>query len=104
MLTLLGRVTQSPTLDHVELLTLVTAHGLWGKGLSPVDAHLLGSVLLSPGTGLWTRDKRLKASARSLGCSTVDLALTGTAGSPQERSISGPKVLGTSQPRQVMNA
>ena len=68
----LDRLTQSPSLDHDELLTLVSAHALWGKGLSPVDAQLLGSVLLSPGTRLWTRDKSLKASAASLGASTVD--------------------------------
>lgn len=68
----LGRLTQSPSLTHDELLTLVSAHDLWGKGLSPVDAHLLGSVLLSPGTRLWTRDKSLKARAGSLGAATVD--------------------------------
>ena len=68
----LGRLTQSPTLKHDELLTLVSAHALWGQGLSPVDAHLLGSVLLSPGTRLWTRDKALKATAGSLCAATVD--------------------------------
>ncbi len=68
----LGRLTQSPTLTHDELLRLVAAHSLWGKGLSPADAHLLGSVLLSPGTRLWTRDKSLQAGARSLGAHTVD--------------------------------
>lgn len=72
VLELLGRLTQSPYLSHVELLTLVSVRALWGKGLSPVDAHLLGSVLLSPGTRLWTRDKGLKASAGALGASTVD--------------------------------
>lgn len=65
-------MSQSPLLTHAELLTLVSVHALWGKGLSPVDAHLLGSVLLSPGTRLWTRDKDLKASAGELGASTVD--------------------------------
>ncbi len=68
----LGRLTQSPTLNHDELLTLVSAHALWGKGLSPVDAHLLGSVLLSQGTRLWTRDKSLKASAVLIDAVTVD--------------------------------
>ena len=72
ILELLGRLTQSPSLSHGELLTLVTVHALWGRGLSPVDAHLLGSVLLSPGTRLWTRDKSLKASAGALGALTVD--------------------------------
>jgi predicted nucleic acid-binding protein len=68
----LGRLKQVPTLSHYELLTLVAAHALWGNGLSPADAHLLGSILLSPGAQLWTRDKALKASAASLGAATVD--------------------------------
>jgi predicted nucleic acid-binding protein len=72
VLELLGRLTQSPSLSHGELLTLVSVHALWGKGLSPVDAHLLGSVLLAPGTRLWTRDRSLQASAGALGASTVD--------------------------------
>lgn len=72
VLALLGRLTHTPSLNHDELLTLLSSQVLWGKGLSPVDAHLLGSVLLSPGTRLWTRDKSLKANAGSLGASTVD--------------------------------
>jgi predicted nucleic acid-binding protein len=68
----LGRLKQAPTLSHHELLTLVSAHALWGQGLSPADAHLLGSILLSPGAQLWTRDKALKASAASVGATTVD--------------------------------
>ena len=68
----LGRLTMSPSLSHDELLLLVGSHALWGKGLSPVDAHLLGSVLLSPGTRLWTRDKSLKDGATQLGAVTVD--------------------------------
>ena len=68
----LGRLTMTPSLSQDELLLFVDAHGLWGKGLSPVDAHLLGSVLLSPGTRLWTRDKHLKASATQIGAVTVD--------------------------------
>jgi predicted nucleic acid-binding protein len=72
LLASLSRLSMSPSLSHDELLLLVGAHALWGKGLSPVDAHLLGSVLLSPGTRLWTRDKSLKASATQLGADTVD--------------------------------
>jgi predicted nucleic acid-binding protein len=67
----LGRLTMSPSLSHDELLLLAGTHALWGKGLSPVDAHLLGSVLLSPGTRLWTRDKSLKASATQIGVPAV---------------------------------
>ena len=71
LLASLGRLRMSPTLSHDELLLLVGTHALWGKGLSPVDAHLLGSVLLSSGTRLWTRDQSLKASATQLGAATV---------------------------------
>lgn len=67
----LGRLTMNPSLSQDELLHLVATHALWGKGLSPVDAHLLGSVLLTPGARLWTRDKRLKASATQVGAVTV---------------------------------
>lgn len=68
----LARLSMSPLLGHDELLVLVGSHSLWGKGLSPVDAHLLGSALLFSGTRLWTRDKGLKAGATQLGVGTVD--------------------------------
>ena len=55
---------------------LVAAHALWGRDLSPVDAHLLGSVTLVPSACLWTRDKRLLRAADERGVSFVE----GTAG------------------------
>jgi predicted nucleic acid-binding protein len=67
----LGRLTMTPSLSHDELLLLVGTHALWGKGLSPGDAHLPGSVLVSPGTRLRTRDKSLKVSASQMGAVTV---------------------------------
>ena len=45
---------------------LVEKRRLWGKGLSAVDAHLLASVLSTAGSLMWTREKRLMASAREL--------------------------------------
>lgn len=63
----LGRLTPFPVLGHGELMTLVDAHRLSGRGLSATDAHLLGSVMLRPGGRLWTRDKRLTAAARDTG-------------------------------------
>ncbi|AYG03324.1 type II toxin-antitoxin system VapC family toxin [Gryllotalpicola protaetiae] len=50
-----------------ELLELIDARTLWSKGLSAVDAHLLASALITPGTQLWTRDKRLASAAAQLG-------------------------------------
>lgn len=53
--------------DHDEVLSFVDRHGLQGSGLQLVDAHLLASVLISPGASLWTRDRRLEATAQRLG-------------------------------------
>lgn len=58
---LLGNLVQFPVLTHAEVLHLIETRRLWGRGLSPVDAGLLGSVLLVDGARLWTRDKRLSA-------------------------------------------
>lgn len=48
---------------HAETMTFVESRTLFGRGLSLVDAHLLASVILSPGTRLWTRDRRLREVA-----------------------------------------
>jgi len=56
-----------PVLAHAEILQFVESRRLWGCGLSAVDAHLLGSVLITPGAALWTRDKRLRAAAGEAG-------------------------------------
>ena len=55
-----------PLLTQAEILGLVDARQLWGRGLSAIDCHLLGSLLLLPGTRLWTRDKRLRTIAGEL--------------------------------------
>jgi len=68
----LSHLHQFPTLSHDELLALVATRALRGRGLSPVDAHLLGSVMLVPGASLWTRDKRLLRAADEHGVSFVE--------------------------------
>jgi len=67
----LRRLRSLPTMSEAELLTLTEAHTLWGRGLSLVDAHLLGSLLLSSSVRLWTRDKQLRSAARQLGLALV---------------------------------
>ena len=52
-----------------EVLHFVDHHGLYGKGIGLVDAHLLAAILLSPGARLWTFDKRLATVATHLGVS-----------------------------------
>jgi predicted nucleic acid-binding protein len=67
---LLGSLTGLPSARiaaHDEVMRFIEQRQLYGGDLSLVDVHLLASVLLTPGTGLWTRDKRLRASADSLG-------------------------------------
>jgi predicted nucleic acid-binding protein len=50
-----------------EVLSLIDDHELYGLGIGYVDAHLLASAKLMPGTRVWTRDKRLAAAAERLG-------------------------------------
>jgi predicted nucleic acid-binding protein len=67
VLRLLAALASTPVATHEEVLALVEARALHGVGLSLVDAHLLAAALLSPGTQIWTRDRRLHAAAQRLG-------------------------------------
>ncbi len=55
------------TATDAEVLDFVGTHLLYGQGIGWVDAHLLASARLTPGAALWTRDRRLRAVARTLG-------------------------------------
>lgn len=70
MLDLLSNLAAFPMLTHREVRHLVDRQRLWGRGLSAVDAHLLGSVRLVGGARLWTRDKRLLAASKAVGVPT----------------------------------
>lgn len=72
MLDLLGSLHMFPVLTPAEVLALVAGRRLWGRGLSAVDAHLLGSVSLVDGAQLWTRDKRLISACRETGVPYAD--------------------------------
>ena len=50
-----------------EVLGFINQNKLYGLGIGYIDAHLLTSVRLTPGTLLWTQDKRLCAAANRLG-------------------------------------
>lgn len=50
-----------------EVLAFINQSKLAGLDVGYIDAHLLASVRLTPGTLLWTRDKRLCAAASQLG-------------------------------------
>ena len=72
VLALLESLQGFPVLTHQEVMVLVDRRQLWGRGLSAVDVHLLGSVMLVGGARLWTRDKRLLAACRDGGAAYVD--------------------------------
>jgi len=55
-----------------EVLGFMGAHALYGLGIGYVDACLLASVRLMPGSVLWTLNKRLAAAATRMGV-TADL-------------------------------
>jgi predicted nucleic acid-binding protein len=50
-----------------EVRLLIEQRSLFSRGIGYIDAHLLASVLLTPPTLLWTRDKRLRVVAESFG-------------------------------------
>lgn len=50
-----------------EVLELVEQQRLIGSGIGYVDAHLLTSLRLTPGSQLWTRDRRLHIAAVQMG-------------------------------------
>jgi len=49
-----------------EVLAFIELQKLFGLGIGYVDAHLLASVRLTAGAALWTRDKRLLATAQAM--------------------------------------
>jgi predicted nucleic acid-binding protein len=49
-----------------EVFRFIGAHALFGLGIGYTDAHLLAATKLSPGTRLWTRDRRLSDAAAQL--------------------------------------
>ncbi len=65
VLGLLHNLPQAPVATEVEVMTLIDHHQLFGLGIGYVDAHLLASTRLSSAR-LWTRDKRLRATASRL--------------------------------------
>lgn len=67
VITAFNRLPQLRVATIVHVGMLIEAQKLWGTGVGYVDAHLLAAVRLTPGTTLWTRDKRLHAQAERLG-------------------------------------
>lgn len=66
-LSLLELLPQVRMAQMSEVRTMIEARRLYGLGIGLIDAHLIASILIQPPTLLWTRDKRLRRVAESLG-------------------------------------
>lgn len=63
----LQELPQTKMATDTEVLQFIGEKSLFGTGIGYTDAHLLAAVLLTPGSTLWTRDKRLRVAASRLG-------------------------------------
>ncbi len=63
----LNDLPRAETAMDYEVLRFIEAQALFGIGIGYIDAHLLTAARLTPGTTLWTHDKRLIAAAKKLG-------------------------------------
>jgi predicted nucleic acid-binding protein len=63
----LENLPHTPVTSADEVLRFIQQNTLHGTGIGYIDVHLLAAVRLSPGSTLWTRDKRLLAAATRLG-------------------------------------
>jgi predicted nucleic acid-binding protein len=50
-----------------EVRHMIEARALYAKGIGLIDAHLLASCLMTPGTQLWTLDGEMAKVARAVG-------------------------------------
>ena len=68
-LTFLATLPAAKVASQRDFLAFVEVARLNGTGIGFVDAHLLAACRLTPGTLLWSRDKRLDRWAESMGLS-----------------------------------
>ena len=71
ILQLLKDLPQAVTARDEEVLFFIERHGLMGRGIGYVDAHLLSSVALDGLALLWTHDRRLQTLADTLGMAYI---------------------------------
>ena len=59
----LSQLPMATAATDAEVLDFIARQQLFGRGIGYVDAHLLAATRLTPGSRLWTLDKRLRAAA-----------------------------------------
>ena len=63
----LDGLLEAKTAQLSEVRRMIEVQRLYGKGIGLIDAHLVASCLITPGTQLWTRDTALKGVAKAVG-------------------------------------
>jgi predicted nucleic acid-binding protein len=66
-LNLIRHLRPAPVASLDEVVAFVEREALYGLGCGLIDLSLLASALLTPGTRLWTLDKRLQGLAERYG-------------------------------------
>jgi predicted nucleic acid-binding protein len=66
-LALLDLLPQVRVAQLSEVRRMIEARHLYSLGIGLTDAELIASVFINASTLLWTRDKRLRKAAESLG-------------------------------------
>ena len=74
ILGLLAALPQAKVAQEQEVMFFIERHGLMGRSIGYIDAHLLAATALTEDAQLWTRDKRLDALAHILELAYVQAA------------------------------
>jgi len=70
-LAMLDLLPQVRVAQLAEVRTMIDAKRLYSLGVGLIDAELIASVLITPPMLLWTKDRRLRRVAESLGIHAV---------------------------------
>jgi predicted nucleic acid-binding protein len=66
-LELLADLPKAAVASDDEVASMIEQRRLFGRGLGYLDAQLLAATLLTPDARVWSRDRRLREAATTLG-------------------------------------
>ena len=73
VLAMLRNLPSLPVADDAEVQHMIENHGLHGRGIGYIDAHLLASALIGGTVKIWTADRRLADVATTFGLAAMDV-------------------------------
>lgn len=63
----MGKLKITKTATTTEVMNFIEENNLYASGCGAIDVSLLASTLITPGTEIWTMDKKLEILAKKLG-------------------------------------